>query len=167
MTRLSKIKNQIKGTLLIIRLINKWQSRFQILKVETEFRDGYVVQTTYEWEFSSQKLKESTTRREIREIGAGTVGSIGLEKEEPGYKLRAVRKLQRPSVAKTWFSQELVTLITHADVSVPGVFVYRRAKTSCTNTHNAFIAMEYIEYRDLSEHMNDRETAKTERLARL
>lgn len=137
MTRLSKIKNQIKGTLLIIRSINKWQSRFQILKVETEFRDGYVVQTTYEWEFPSQKLKESTTWREIREIGAGTVGSIGLEKEEPRCKLRAVRKLQGPSVAKTGFSQELVALVTLADVSVPGVFVYRWAKTSCTNTSSS------------------------------
>lgn len=111
-------------------------SKLDRFKVETEFGDGFVVHTTYEWEFSSRQLKGSTTWREVKEIGAGAFGSVWLEKEEPGGKLRAVKRLQRSTIARTGFSQELLALITLTDVSVPVMSAYR-AKVSSTNTSSS------------------------------
>lgn len=99
-------------------------SKLDRFKVETEFGDGYVVHTAYEWEFSSRKSKGSSTWWEVKEIGAGAFGSVWLEKEEPGGKLRAVKRLQRSSMAKTGFSQELLALITLTDVSASEIVGY-------------------------------------------
>lgn len=84
-------------------------------KVETKFGDGYVVQTTYDWVFSERRVKETTTWTEVEELGSGAFGSVWLEKTEGG-QLRAVKKLRRDSLMRTGFSQELVALVTLADV---------------------------------------------------
>lgn len=108
-------------------------SSLERFKVETEFGDGFVVHTIYEWEYSARKLKGSTTWTEVKEIGAGAFGSVWLEKEETGGKLRAVKRLQRRSVAKTGFSQELLALITLTEVraseSLPIVVLKYLAQT--------------------------------------
>lgn len=81
-------------------------------KVETEFGDGYVVHTTYEWEFSARVQKKSSKWEEVRHIGRGAFGSVWLEKQEKGGLLRAVKRLPRASLVGTGFSQELLALIT-------------------------------------------------------
>lgn len=86
-------------------------------KVETTFGDGYVVHTTYEWEFSTRGQMESSRWDEVRCIGTGAFGSVWLEKEESGGQLRAVKRLPRASLAVRGFSRELPTLITLGDVS--------------------------------------------------
>lgn len=83
-------------------------------KVETEFEDGYVVNTTYDWEYSTRHLKESVKWYEVKKLGAGSFGSVWLERAEGG-QLRAVKRLQRESVVG--FSQELLALITLVNVS--------------------------------------------------
>lgn len=85
-------------------------------KVETEFGEGYVVQTTYDWEFSERRLKEISTWTEVRLLGTGAFGSVWLEQKKEGGQLRAVKKLRREFVKQTGFSQELVALVTLADV---------------------------------------------------
>lgn len=89
-------------------------------KVETKFGDNYVVNTTYEWEYSTRRVKESVKWNEVKMIGAGTFGSVWLERAEGG-QLRAVKRLQRNSVVG--FSQELLALITLANASSPGMFL--------------------------------------------
>lgn len=86
-------------------------------KVETTFGDGYVVHTTYEWEFSTRGPKRSSTWEEVRRIGSGAFGSVWLEKEQEGGLLRAVKRLQRASLQRVEFSREIQALIAVGDVS--------------------------------------------------
>lgn len=78
-----------------------------------------MVQTTYEWEFSSRKIKKLSRWNEVRLIGAGGFGSVWLEQEEGGGQLRAVKRLQRSSLGRTGYAQELLVLIMLADASSP------------------------------------------------
>lgn len=100
-------------------------STLENFKIETEFGDGFVVHTTYEWEFSTRLLKESSRWNEVKIIGSGAFGSVWLEKKARGGELRAVKRLQRGQLIRTGFSQELLALITVADVSALGLFAYR------------------------------------------
>lgn len=86
-------------------------------KVETTFGDGYVIHTTYEWEFSTRGPKQSSTWEEVRRIGSGAFGSVWLEKEQDGGQLRAVKRLQRASLPRVEFSREIQALIAVGDVS--------------------------------------------------
>lgn len=86
-------------------------------KVETTFGDGYVVHTTYEWEFSTRGQKRSTTWEEVKCIGRGAFGSVWLEKEQNGAQLRAVKRIPRATLAGTGISRELLALIAVGDVS--------------------------------------------------
>lgn len=92
-------------------------------KVETTFGDGYVVNTTYEWELSTRGQKRSYTWEEVKCIGRGAFGSVWLEKEQKGGQLRAVKRLPRASLIDTAFSQELLSLITVGAVSYPRMFL--------------------------------------------
>lgn len=100
-------------------------------KVETEFGEGYVVQTTYDWEFSERRVKEVSTWTEVRLLGSGAFGSVWLEQKKEGGQLRAVKKLRRELLMRTGFSQELVALVTLADVRtrVPIESCYCSAET--------------------------------------
>lgn len=90
-------------------------------KVETQFGEHFVVQSTYEWELSERRLKESSTWTEVKLLGAGAFGSVWLEQKKEGGQLRAVKKLRRESLMRTGFSQELVALVTLADASALAV----------------------------------------------
>lgn len=96
-------------------------SKLDRFKLETEFNDGYVVHTTYDWEYSTKGPKKSSTWKEVKQIGSGAFGSVWLEKETGG-QLRAVKRLQQHSAVG--FSQELLALITVTDVSSPRVFAF-------------------------------------------
>lgn len=95
-------------------------SKLDRFKMETEFGDGYVMQTTYEWELSARSASKTTKWSEVKMIGAGAFGSVWLERESGG-ELRAVKRLQRHSLNRTQFSQELLVMIMLADVSDPGL----------------------------------------------
>lgn len=62
-------------------------------KLETEFYDGYVVNPTYEWKFSTRRLKGSLKWKREKHLGTGVFGSVWLEKEEGGGQLRTVKSL--------------------------------------------------------------------------
>lgn len=100
-------------------------STLENFKLETTFGDGYVEHTTYEWELSTRRPLETSRWNEVKTIGAGAFGSVALEKKEPGGQLRAVKRLQRSQLVRTGFSQELLALITLAEVSASGLFAYR------------------------------------------
>lgn len=85
-------------------------------KLETEFCDGYVVHTTYEWELAARRPKESVWKQ-IKKIGAGAFGGVWLEKERESGQLRAVKMLPRDSLPKASFTQELLALVKLKDVS--------------------------------------------------
>lgn len=97
-------------------------SKLDRFKLETEFKDGYVVHTTYDWEYSTKGPKKSSTWEEVKQIGSGAFGSVWLEKSTGG-QLRAVKRLQRDSLVG--FSQELLALVTLTDVSWPGVLAFK------------------------------------------
>lgn len=84
--------------------------KFDLYKLETEFHDGYVVHTTDEWELATKRRKVSTWERGEK-IGAGAFGSVWLEKEREGGKLRAVKRLPRDFLPDAGFSQELLALV--------------------------------------------------------
>lgn len=88
-------------------------------KLETEFCDGSVVHTTYEWKFSTRELKESSIWECQRKIGSGGFGSVWLEKEKGTGQLRAVKRLDRGMLPEIGFTQELLALIRLKDVSTP------------------------------------------------
>lgn len=88
-------------------------------KVETEFGDSYVVQTTYDWVFSERGLKEMATWTNVKLLGSGAFGSVWLEQKKNGGQLSAVKKLSRESVVRTGFSQEVIALATLIDVNTP------------------------------------------------
>lgn len=96
------------------------KSMLDRFKVETEFGDGYVVNTTYNWEYSTRQQAQSVRWDEVVQIGAGTFGSVWLERAEGG-QLRAVKRLQRES--GVGFTQELLALITLADASLASLYL--------------------------------------------
>lgn len=98
-------------------------STLENFKIETQFGDGYVVHTTYKWEFSTRGRGQSSKWEEVGLIGSGAFGSVWLEKEQKGGLLRAVKRLPRASLIKTGFSQELLALITVGDASAPRMFL--------------------------------------------
>lgn len=75
-------------------------------KLETEFYDGSVVNPTYEWEFSTRRLKESLKWKRERHLGTRAFGSVW-----------AVKSLDREGLPRRGFSQDLLALITLADSS--------------------------------------------------
>lgn len=93
-------------------------SKLDKFKMETVFHDGYVVNTTIGWDLSTTKAVLTTWTRQ-KKLGSGGFGTVWLEKNEEGGQLRAVKKLQRVDVAQMAFTNELVALITLADVSDP------------------------------------------------
>lgn len=93
-------------------------SKLDHFKLETRFGDGFVVNTTIDWEFSNKRTRLSTCRRE-RPLGRGAFGSVWLERETEGGQLRAVKIIQRNVVVAMGFTQELLALITLADAGVP------------------------------------------------
>lgn len=97
-------------------------SKLDRFKLETEFNDGYVVHSSYDWEYSTKGPRQLATWKEVKRIGSGAFGSVWLEKEARG-QLRAVKRLQRDSL--TGFSQELLALVTLTDVSSPAVFEFK------------------------------------------
>lgn len=94
-------------------------SKLDRFKIETQFGDGFVEQTTYQWEFSAMTRLATSKWIEVRKIGAGAFGSVWLEREEGGGQLRAVKRLQRHCLDTTKFSQELLVMVMLADVGVP------------------------------------------------
>lgn len=86
-------------------------------KLETEFRDGYIINTTYEWELSTRRPKVSTWKPE-RKIGNGAFGSVWSQRGKEG-QLRAVKNLPRDFLPGASFAQELLALIKLKDVSIP------------------------------------------------
>lgn len=143
-------------------------SKLDRFKLETEFRDGYVVHTTYDWEYSTKGPQKLARWEEVKQIGSGAFGSVWLEKETGGGGLRAVKRLQRDSLAG--FSQELLALVTltNVSVSVRGLLVWNGFNADGQHKHlfveflgwyenrdNVFLAMEYITYGDLSGYMKD------------
>lgn len=86
-------------------------------KLETEFRDGYIINTTYEWELSARRPKVSTWKPE-RRIGNGAFGSVWSQREKEG-QLRAVKILPRNLLSGAGFAQELLALIKLKDASIP------------------------------------------------
>lgn len=92
-------------------------SKLDNFKLETEFGDGFVVNATFDWDLST-KLKRSTTWKQEKLLGAGGFGSVWLQKE-PGGQLRAVKEIKRHLVVTLGFTQELLALITLADVCPP------------------------------------------------
>lgn len=93
-------------------------SKLDHFKLETTFGDGYVVNATIRWDLST-KHKRLWKWRQKRLLGRGAFGSVWLEREEEGGQLRAVKMLQRYDVITMSFTQELVALITLADVGTP------------------------------------------------
>lgn len=92
-------------------------SKLEHLKLETEFHNGYVVHTTYEWGLTA-RLWKATRWKQVKKIGMGAFGSVWLEEESEG-KLRAVKRLPRDSVPGASFLQELLALVKLKDVSSP------------------------------------------------
>lgn len=88
-------------------------------KLETEFHEDHVVHTTYEWQLATRLRRVSTWERGKR-IGAGAFGSVWLEKEREGGKLRAVKRLPRDFLPDAGFSQELLALVKLKVVSSLG-----------------------------------------------
>lgn len=90
-------------------------SKIDLFKLETTFGDGYVVNSTFEWDMS-QKHTRLSTWWEQRLLGSGAFGSVWLEKNEQGGQLRAVKRLNPRATMNLAFSHELLALITLADV---------------------------------------------------
>lgn len=93
-------------------------SKLDNFKLETRFGDGYVDNSTYEWNLSTKRATGLKRWTRVKMIGAGTFGSVWLEKELGG-QLRAVKMIQRHVIDTTGFSQELAALITLSDVCIP------------------------------------------------
>lgn len=71
-------------------------------KLETDFKDSYVVHTTYDSEYSQKEPTKSSMWVEEKQIGSGAFGC----ERGPGGQLRAVRGLLRDFMAG--YSQELL-----------------------------------------------------------
>lgn len=92
-------------------------TKFDDYKLETEFRDGFMVDTMHKWELST-RLWEKLTWKQLNFIRTGACGGGWLEKESRG-KLRAVKKLRRWSTKTTDVSREVLALVKLKDVSTP------------------------------------------------
>lgn len=92
-------------------------------KLETEFHDGYVVHTNYEWDYSVRRVKNYVKWKRGKTLGKGAFGEVWLEEEEAG-ELRAVKCLERHSeiLIDAGVTRELLALITLTEVRVPGYF---------------------------------------------
>lgn len=73
-------------------------SKLDCFKVETDFKDGYVVQTMYDSEYSQKGPSNSSMWVEEKQIGSGALGCVWLEKGSGG-QLRAAKRLLRHSMA--------------------------------------------------------------------
>lgn len=93
-------------------------SKLENFKLDTTFGDDYVITANYEWILSERRQSGVTTWKTVRMIGTGAFGSVWLEKSD-GRQLRAVKRIERHVVMQAGFSQELLALITLADVSGP------------------------------------------------
>lgn len=91
-------------------------SKLDNFKLETQFGDGYVDNSTYEWKLSTKRATGLKRWRSVKMIGAGGFGSVWLEKEDECGQLRAVKMIQRHVIDTTGFSQELAALITLSSV---------------------------------------------------
>lgn len=86
-------------------------------KLETEFHDGYVVNRTYEWDYSVRREKSLVKWKRGKTLGKGAFGEVWLEEEEGG-ELRAVKCLERHSavIMDAGVTRELLALITLTEV---------------------------------------------------
>lgn len=150
-------------------------SKIDKFKLETTFGEDYVVNTTYDWNLSTVRKRQSTWKQE-RLLGRGAFGRVWLEKEQGG-ELRAVKELRRNSVVTMGFAQELLSLIALADVSdlpldlqslsLGDILQLANGKQTdiqhkhlfveffgwYENESSVFFAMEYIEHGDLNEYI--------------
>lgn len=90
-------------------------------KLETEFHDGYVVNRTYEWDYSVRREKSLVKWKRGKTLGKGAFGVVWLEQEETGGELRAVKCLERTSAVliESGVTRELLALITLTAVRGP------------------------------------------------
>lgn len=91
-------------------------SKLDHFKLETRFGDGYVENSTYQWQYSTRHATGFKRWEKVKMIGAGGFGCVWLEQEKSGGQLRAVKRIQRHVIETTGFSQELAALITLSDV---------------------------------------------------
>lgn len=82
-------------------------------KLETEFHDGYVVNRTYEWDYSVRREKGLLKWKRGKSLGRGAFGVVYLEEEETTGELRAVKCLERTSAVlmEAGVTRELLALI--------------------------------------------------------
>lgn len=98
-------------------------SKLDHFKLQTEFGDGWVINSTFDWELSTKRERFSTWSRQ-RLLGTGAFGSVYLEKESDGGQLRAVKMIRRNVAATMGFTREILALISVADASpLPYAFV--------------------------------------------
>lgn len=85
-------------------------------KLETEFHDGYVLNRTYEWDYSVRRETAMVKWKRGKKLGKGGFGEVWLEEEEGG-RLRAVKCLERSSAVlmEAGVTRELLALITLTD----------------------------------------------------
>lgn len=137
-------------------------------KLETEFGDGYVVHST-------KQHKVLSTWKHQKEIGAGGFGSVSLQ-EDSGGQLRAIKRLPRNPKPLIDFTRELSALIKLKDVGAPRTGISTTIGLQSAqhdhlfvkffgwyeNDTDIFLAMEYIQYGDLSEYIKVSGRAKAE-----
>lgn len=93
-------------------------------KLETEFGDGYVAHTTYEWELSSRGQGKRSTWKPQKQVGSGGFGSVWLEEDKEKSQLRAVKTLDRGSLSGAGFSQELLALVKLKEAGAPRYYTH-------------------------------------------
>lgn len=83
-------------------------------KLETEFHEGYVVNRTYEWDYSVRREKSLQEWKRGRTLGKGGFGLVWLEEDKNTGELRAVKSLERNSAVliDAGVTRELLALIT-------------------------------------------------------
>lgn len=91
-------------------------SKLDRFKMETTFGDGFVVNATFEWKYSTMHKRLSTWRRQWL-LGSGGFEHVWLEKGEEEGQLRAIKILERQIAPDPAHAHELLPLIRLAEVS--------------------------------------------------
>ncbi|KAL0632584.1 hypothetical protein Q9L58_008515 [Maublancomyces gigas] len=130
---------------------NPDNSKLDRFKLETSFANGGVTHTTYTTDIAAgqRRVPVQTTWSDKKTLGSGGFGVVILQ-EAAGGHLRAVKKIYT-GTGKMDFSREVSVMakVAHRD----DLFV--KFLGWYANTDFVFIAMEYIEYGDLTHYLKN------------